>query len=178
MQRGPGAPPHRLCEVVGAFYELMRNFGPKDRLMNHTLVVVRAVHAHHVVIETLTGQQFPLPRICFRWVLSKGVAYMIRRRYPLRPAYAATCSGSQGSTLYRVVVDVRSSPFAHGHLYVALSRVNNSSAIRVLTTLERQTAERHALTKNVVWPELLLPALEKPGTVGAPLRKRPASCLS
>ncbi|CAK0882770.1 unnamed protein product, partial [Prorocentrum cordatum] len=67
-----GAPPHDLNLVVGALYELMRNFSPKDRLMNHTPVILQAVHEHHVVIRTLSGETVPLPRIVFRWPLAHG----------------------------------------------------------------------------------------------------------
>ena len=134
----------------------MRNFSADDRLMNHTPVILRAVHERHVVVETLDGRAYPLPRICFRWALGHGATNVIRRQYPLRPAYACIYNGSQGSTLQRCVVDVRRSPFSHGHLYVALSRVQARTAIRVLTLPERCSNHRRALTKNVVWKELLL----------------------
>ena len=41
-------------------------------------------------------------------------------------------SKSQGQTLRRVVVDLRSQCFAHGQLYVALSRVRNAADVRFL----------------------------------------------
>ena len=67
MQNHAGVPPHSLHLVEGALYELTRNISSADRLMNHTPVIVRRVHAHHVTIETMSGQTFPLPRICFRF---------------------------------------------------------------------------------------------------------------
>ena len=118
QQSQNGVPPHKLRLVVGALYQLMRNFSPQDRLMNHSHVILRSVHANHVVVETLDGRCFPLPRICFRWPLAKGTTNIVRRQYPLRPAYACTFNGAQGSTLQRCVVDSRTSPFMHGHLYV------------------------------------------------------------
>ncbi len=90
MQQPPGTPPHSLHLVVGALYELMRNFNNKDALMNHTPVVLEAVHDHHAVISTLQGSRFPLPRINFRWSIASGTTTMTRRQYPLRPAYAST----------------------------------------------------------------------------------------
>ena len=92
---------------------------------------------------------------------------MVRRQYPLRPAYASTYNGSQGTTLERCAVDVRCSPFSHGHLYVALSRVQSRETLLVLTTLEKQTHDGYALTKNVVWKQLLLQE-------DAPVPRRPA----
>ena len=123
-QLEPGVPPHKLHVVVGGLYELMRNFCPADRLMNHTPVIVRAVYDRHLLIETMQGQQFPLPRICFRWTLARGTAIIVRRQYPLRPAYASTYNGAQSNTLERCCVDLRRSPFTHGHLYVALGTMS------------------------------------------------------
>ena len=108
QQNQNGVPPHKLRLVVGALYQVMRNFSPKDGLMNHTHVILRGVHANHVIIETLDGRHFPLPRICFRWPLAHGTTTIVRRQYPLRPAYAITFNGAQGSTLDRCVLDSRS----------------------------------------------------------------------
>ncbi len=156
MQQPPGVPPHQMQLVVGALYELMRNFSAPDRLMNHTPVVLTEVHDHHVVVESLEGAAFLLPRICFRWVIASGATTMTRRQYPLRPAYAATYNGCQGTTLRRVVFDARRSPFSHGHLYVALSRVRHRDHIRVLVPPDQVHECGLASTKNIVWPELLL----------------------
>ena len=69
-QTAPGVPPHALHLAVGALYELMRNLKSDERLMNHTPVILKEVHAHHVVIETLAGHTYPLPRITFRWTIA------------------------------------------------------------------------------------------------------------
>ena len=53
------------------------------------------------------------------------------RRFPLRAAYATTFNGSQGLTLQRAVIDLRSDPF-DCKLYTALSRVRNGNDIRVM----------------------------------------------
>ena len=148
----------------------------QDKLMNRTYVVLRAVHDRHLVIETLDGRQFPLPRICFRWALARGTTNIVRRQYPLRPAYASTFNGCQGTTLSKCILDSRSSPFTHGHLYVALGRVRRRADIRVFTSKERCNEDGVALTKNIVWHELLLDSgvalLRRPS---GPIRKRPAS---
>ena len=177
LQNENGVPPHALRLVVGALYQLVRNFSAADRLMNHTHVILRAVHANHLLIETLDGRCFPLPRICFRWPLARGTTNIIRRQYPLRLAYASTFNGAQGSTLIRCVLDSRTSPFTHGHLYVALSRVQDRHSIRVLTSLERCTDAGIALTKNIVWKELLLlrQDTQNHGRLSRQCRKRPAA---
>jgi ATP-dependent DNA helicase PIF1 len=45
-----------------------------------------------------------------------------RRQFPVRVAFALTINKSQGQTLDHVGVYLRCPIFAHGHLYVALSR--------------------------------------------------------
>ena len=75
LQEKPGVPPHNLLLVEGALYELMRNFSPGDRLMNHTPVVLRKVHTHHVDFETLDGRFFP-----YRASASVGRSQTERRR--------------------------------------------------------------------------------------------------
>jgi hypothetical protein len=42
-----------------------------------------------------------------------------------------TYNKSQGQTLGKVLLDVTTAPFAHGHLYVALSRVRSITHIRM-----------------------------------------------
>ena len=174
VQMEPGVPPHKVRLVIGALYELMRNMNPAERLMNHTTVVLESVHDKHVVVKTLEGRSYPIPRICFRWRIAGGATTMTRRQYPLRPAYASTFNGCQGATLHRVVVDVRRSPFTHGHLYVALARVRSRLHVRVLTDDDRlDAASGHALTRNIVWQELLHKATD---TMVTP-KKRPSAAV-
>lgn len=76
-----------------------------------------------------------------------------RRQVPLRLAYAVTFNKSQGKTLDRAVVDLRGAPFAHGQLYVALSRVRRRQDIRLLcdaVQVGQDGAERFVVAQNVV----------------------------
>ena len=173
MQNHPGVPPHSLHLVEGALYELVRNFSPKDRLMNHTPVVLKKVHAHHILVQTMTGQSFPIPRIVFRFPIANGTTTMSRRQYPLRPAYATSVHGVQGSTLILGGLDLRHMPFTHGQLYVALSRLPSRGSIRILADPSYVEHATTPVAKNIVWPELLLPQ----AVVATRCRKRPASCM-
>ncbi|MBK9402924.1 MAG: ATP-binding domain-containing protein [Ignavibacteria bacterium] len=62
-------------------------------------------------------------------------------QYPLKPAYAMTIHKSQGKTFDKVVVYIASGAFAHGQIYVALSRC---------TTLEGLTLNREITQKDVI----------------------------
>eukprot|EP00959_Pyramimonas_sp_CCMP1952_P167695 3504782-Pyramimonas_sp.AAC.1 len=144
-----GVPPHRLRLVRGGLYELMRNLNSKERLMNHTPVILKDVHRFHVVIATLDQREYPIPRIIFQWALGRGACAVLRRQLPLRPAYASTFNGAQGATLERCAVDARADPFAHGHLYVALGRVSHRMDLRILSFPDRRTPQGEPLIRNV-----------------------------
>ena len=77
-------------------------------------------------------QRFCVPRIPFDWKHGKVGMVVERMQFPLQLAYATTFNKAQGKTLARAVVDVRVPVFAHGQLYVALSRVRGRDCIRLL----------------------------------------------
>jgi ATP-dependent DNA helicase PIF1 len=61
-------------------------------------------------------------------------------QYPLMLAWAVTIHKGQGKTFDRVIIDIGSGTFAHGQMYVALSRC---------TTLEGVVLKRPALKKHI-----------------------------
>jgi ATP-dependent DNA helicase PIF1 len=63
-------------------------------------------------------------------------------QYPIRLAWAVTIHKSQGKTFDRVVIDIGRGAFAHGQVYVALSRCTNFSGI----TLLKQITKGHIRT--------------------------------
>jgi ATP-dependent DNA helicase PIF1 len=62
-------------------------------------------------------------------------------QYPVALAWAVTIHKSQGKTFDRVVIDIGSGTFAHGQLYVALSRCRSLDGI----VLKRPIEKRHIL---------------------------------
>jgi ATP-dependent DNA helicase PIF1 len=60
-------------------------------------------------------------------------------QYPVRLAWAVTIHKSQGKTFDRVVIDIGRGAFAHGQVYVALSRCTNFAGI----TLTRPITKSH-----------------------------------
>ena len=67
-----------------------------------------------------------IPRIRFKFsVFNVDSFTMTRLQFLLRLAYCMTYNKSQGQTLKKVLLDTVHSPFAHGHLYVALSRITD-----------------------------------------------------
>jgi ATP-dependent exoDNAse (exonuclease V) alpha subunit len=54
------------------------------------------------------------------------------RQFPLQLGYALTIHRAQGKTLDKAVIDMRHGTFAHGQLYVALSRTRRKSDMRIM----------------------------------------------
>jgi ATP-dependent DNA helicase PIF1 len=58
-------------------------------------------------------------------------------QYPLRLAWAVTIHKSQGKTFDRVIVDIGRGAFAHGQVYVALSRCTSFEGLVLKTPIRR-----------------------------------------
>ena len=58
-------------------------------------------------------------------------------QYPVRLAWAVTIHKSQGKTFDRVVIDMGRGAFAHGQVYVALSRCTNFDGITLTKPLKK-----------------------------------------
>jgi ATP-dependent DNA helicase PIF1 len=58
-------------------------------------------------------------------------------QYPIRLAWAVTIHKSQGKTFGRVVIDIGRGAFAHGQVYVALSRCTNFAGITLLKPIAK-----------------------------------------
>lgn len=61
------------------------------------------------------------------------------KQYPIRLAWAVTIHKSQGKTFDRVVIDMGRGAFAHGQVYVALSRCTNFDGI----SLTKKITKKH-----------------------------------
>ena len=59
-------------------------------------------------------------------------------QYPIMPAWAVTIHKSQGKTFEKVIIDIGSGTFAHGQLYVALSRCTTLEGIVLRQKIEKR----------------------------------------
>lgn len=64
-----------------------------------------------------------------------------------------TINKAQGQSLQRVGLYLISEVFAHGQLYVAISRATNRNHIHIL--LDDSEVAEQGLTKNIVYREIL-----------------------
>ena len=72
----------------------------------------------------------------------------------MRVAIAMTINKSQGRTILNVGVWLNDPCFAHGQLYVCISRVGSSKRIKF--AIRRDTNSPPNFTSNVVFKEVLL----------------------
>ncbi|KIJ19275.1 hypothetical protein PAXINDRAFT_69229 [Paxillus involutus ATCC 200175] len=77
---------------------------------------------------------------------------LCRQQFPVHLAFAMTINKAQGQSAKYVGLDLQVPVFAHGQLYVALSRATSGERIKVVLP-EDATGLR---TNNVVYPEVLL----------------------
>ena len=96
------------------------------RIANHMRVHIIAMHTHIVEVCVIGREGAGEPpifitRIPFRFRLQYGDSFQVTRiQFPLRLAYAMTYNKSQSQTLYKVLLDITTPPFAHGHFYVTM----------------------------------------------------------
>ena len=79
---------------------------------------------------------------------------MMRTQLPLRLAYCMTYNKSQGQTLNRVLLDTTEEPFAHGHAYVAMSRVRTRHNICIFLNSAAVQDEQPTIN-NVVYDKII-----------------------
>jgi hypothetical protein len=157
-RRPKGMPHHRLNIKVGAVYRMLRNFSIDRGLVKNIRVVVTGIGQRLISVRILKSttegvieddEDILIPRITFKDNLTSGHT-LLRRQFPLMPAYATTFHSCQGLTLKKIAIDLTTPVFTHGQLYTALSRVRNRHDVCVLLPQDDNT------TRNVTYVELLL----------------------
>ncbi|KIJ44624.1 hypothetical protein M422DRAFT_167885 [Sphaerobolus stellatus SS14] len=153
----PGLPPQTLRIKVGGIYRLMRNLSIDRGMVKNSRCVVTGIGQHLISVRMLHGHVLDLandevliPRITFSTVLLTSRYTLLRKQFPLTPAYATTFNSCQGMTLDKIGIDLTRPVFSHGQLYTALSRVRHRSHARV-----RLGNGEHS-TENVTFTELLI----------------------
>ena len=104
-----------------------------------------------LISEEHWGKRIFIPRIILTPSQSQVPFKFERKQFPLKLCFAMTINKSQGQSVSYVGLDLRSPVFAHGQLYVALSRCTSGHRIRVLFPEGQQGTS----TFNVVYPEVL-----------------------
>jgi ATP-dependent exoDNAse (exonuclease V) alpha subunit len=129
----------------GARVMLLSN-DPYGRWVNGTLATVRRLRPQEgritVALEDGREEELePFTWDLFRFRLEgnrlRAVSVGQFVQLPVRPAWALTIHKSQGLTLERAVVDLTHPTFAHGQLYVALSRLRSLERLVLTRPVKR-----------------------------------------
>ena len=95
-----------------------------------------------------------IPRITLTTLEDDYLFILSRKQFSVKLSFAMTINKSQGQSLSNVGIDLRTSPFTHGQLYVAFSRSTNLQGIHVLRGSNQ--SDQTIPIENIIYPELLL----------------------
>ena len=153
-----GLPLSHLHLKIGCPILILRNIDNKRGLCNGTRATV--LHMCHRVLEVQliggdhNGEIALIPQITLSPTVS-GLNFSIklkRRQFPVQLTFAMTIHKSQGQSLKHIGVDLCNPIFAHGQLYIALSRAKKHNQIKILLPSDTTNEE----CENVVYKEILL----------------------
>ena len=151
-----GAPEHYLRLKINDICLVLRGLRPAGLATNERVRIIQ-FYSNCVKVETLQtpSRTIYIPKIRFKFPTNFNSSYkMIRTQFPLRLAYCMTYNKSQGQTLNRVLLDTTEEPFAHGHAYVAMSRVRTRKNICIFLH-PHAIREGHPTLTNVVYDKII-----------------------
>ena len=167
--RASSMPPHILMLKPGCPIKLMRNLDPANGHCNGSRYVVKALSKKIITAELAVGPHkgniIHIPRIVFQPDDKNIPVEFQRRQFPIRQSFAVTSNGCQGFTSKMNGLYLKNDLFAHGQLYVALSRVGHPNRIKVFKPPpepqpkdkkdKKTPVDSHLFMKNVVYREIL-----------------------
>ncbi|OWZ08698.1 Helitron helicase [Phytophthora megakarya] len=156
-----GIPPHRIVLKVGTPIIMIRsNLNSDAGLCNEIRLRVVSLRERGIEATIMSGpfkgKTVFIPRIIFYSEDDdKEFPFKLRRKqFPVVPAFAMTINKAQGQSIHHVGIYLESPVFAHGQLYVALSRVTSRKAIKIAVDPSAIDENGNIHTKNIVYREI------------------------
>ena len=150
-----GAPPFMLQLKLGGKFMCIRNLNQKRGIINGTLMEIVAIGSRHIQCRVLTGKatgsiEYLMKNAFTITPEASGLPFtVLRRQYPIIPAYCLTVHKAQGQTIHKCGLIFESDPYTHGQLYVALSRVSSWDSLYVSMHAE-QTEIRNVVLQHLL----------------------------
>ena len=123
-----GMPLHHLKLKPGMIIMVIRNLRPRHGIVNGTRLRITQILRHLIEAVIITGPRkntttfIPRIKLVSDSIHSKLPFILARTQFPVQVAFAMTIDKSQGQTIQHVGIYLPNPVFAHGQLYVALSR--------------------------------------------------------
>ena len=132
-------PPSVMHLAVGQPVSFIRNAETSTGICNGAVGVVVSVSKTHQCVRVAFPHRGPgtgydivtVHRFQFHVSGPRG-RDIVRRQLPLRPVFASSYHKTQGDTLERIVLDIRTFPFCYHDVAMGLSRVSSASCILFL----------------------------------------------
>jgi len=135
---------------------LLRNLDQSEGLCNESRLIITRLQKHVIAARILSGNrkgnEVYIPRMSMSPSQSPWPFKLIRRQFPIMLSYAMTINKSQGQSLCSVGLYLPKPVFSHGQLYVAVSRVQSKSGLKIL--IHDSDKKPLSSTTNVVFKEV------------------------
>lgn len=167
----PNIPPHRLHLKVGVVVSLLINLDQRQNLCNGTRFIVEELYQNVIKLKRLHEFQNKrssvfLPRMLMKSDDIPVCGTIERYQFPVTLACAMTINKAQGQTVEKLGIYLRKPVFAHGQLYVAISRARRMRDVSVCVVpgpgqgpprgMRGGKSSNHTIsTKNIVYRQVL-----------------------
>ena len=135
---------------------LLRNLDQATGLCNGSRLIVTKLANHIIGAKMITGnkdgQEIYIPRTSMSPSQSPWPFKLIRKQFPIMLSYAMTINKSHGQSLGFVGLYLPTPIFSHDQLYVAVSRVQSKSGLKIL--IHDNDNKSCSKTTNVVYKEV------------------------
>ncbi|XP_074299559.1 uncharacterized protein LOC141630686 [Silene latifolia] len=154
-----GMNPHELILKENCPVILLRNLQPSFGLCNGTWLICKRFLPNSIKCAIMSGnhkgEHVFIPRIKLQPTSSTNYPFQLQRnQFPLKLSFAMTINKCQGQTLSQFVVYLPKPCFAHGQLYVALSRAQNANQVTVIAASGPEEVSLN-FVKNILFYDVL-----------------------